>query len=93
MKSIGNLEHTIVINRQESVFAPANKKEMNVMVEFFTAITTSSHLPSCLANDSVDLLKITRADVDSVSAVRASLERVANQNQKLVHISVKITLY
>ena len=57
------------------------------MVDFFTAVTTSSHMPTGLANDAADLLKITRADVDSVSAVRASLEKVTNLNQNLIYIS------
>ena len=64
---------------QEPIFAPCNKKETSLMDQFFTALVSSSKIPTALGGDAQDLLNILKAEVNSVTAVRASLDKMNQQ--------------
>jgi len=68
------------VRSKESIFTPHNKKEMNLIEQFFTSLAASSKIPAFVANDAQDLMKLIRADVDSASAVRAAIDRVTAAN-------------
>ena len=49
------------------------------MDQFFTALVSSSKIPTALGGDAQDLLNILKAEVNSVTAVRASLDKMNQQ--------------
>ena len=60
----------------ESMFSASNKKETAVMEQFFQAFSSSSQVPTLLASDAQDVLNLLKADVNSVTAIKTSLDKV-----------------
>ena len=53
-----------------------NKKELVVLENFFSALVSTSKTPAQLSADASDLMKLIRADVDNVMAVKSILDNL-----------------
>ena len=77
-------------NGEESIFSPFNKQETSVLEQFLTEVATTSKLPKPLSEDAHRLLKLLKAETDSVSSVRAALEHVS---QHQMHVLIDGIFY